>query len=346
MVWPFTKTTRLAEFLENNSSSTDVGLASPYTPRSDTLMKVIWSEVFSGATDIVTRETALQVPPVSRALGLIQGTLADLPLVADRGGAALDTQPTFLQRTDGSLSPWHRMANTIESLFFNGCALWIVERGAAGQITRADHCPDSMWSINDGKILVNNQRIDEKNVIFFIGPNRGLLNTAPMTIRGSRAIEQAWVGRVQSPIPVTVLRESVENSNLTADEIKQVVNDWVESRKSPNGATGFVPYGLELETHNGTDDQSLFTEGRNNVRLDIANFANIPASLLDGSTATASLTYTTAEGQKSSFHEQTLRFWMAPIEHRLSQDDVVPSGQRVRFDVQFIDNSPQEVTND
>src|SRR5690606_19684720 len=88
------------------------------------------------------------------------------------------------------------------------------------------------------------------------------------------------------------------------------------------------------------DDSQMFIEGRNAVRLDFANLTNIPASLLDGSTATASLTYTTAEGQKSSFHEQSLRYWSAPIEHRLSMDDVVPRGQRVRFDISYTTQVP------
>ena len=104
---------------------------------------------------------------------------------------------------------------------------------------------------------------------------------------------------------------------------------------SDSAAVGFVPYGITAKFPNAIDDSAMFIQGRNAVRLDIANQTNIPASLLDGSTATASLTYTTAEGQRSSFHEQTIRYWTAPLEHRLSMDDVMPRGQRVRFDITY-----------
>lgn len=147
-------------------------------------------------------------------------------------------------------------------------------------------------------------------------------------------MDKAWVGRVQNPFPLTTITQTVDET-LDADEVQSLIDKWSEARSSPNGSVGFIPYGLELTPHAGNDDSALFIEGDNKVRLNVANFANIPASLLDGSTATASLTYTTAEGQKSSFYEQSVRYWLAPIEHSLSGDDVVPQGQRIRADITF-----------
>jgi phage portal protein BeeE len=54
---------------------------------------------------------------------------------------------------------------------------------------------------------------------------------------------------------------------------------------------------------------------------------------MDASLSTASLTYSTQEGQRNEFADFTLPYWLEPIQQRLSLDDVVPSGQRVRFDL-------------
>ena len=75
----------------------------------------------------------------------------------------------------------------------------------------------------------------------------------------------------------------------------------------------------------------MFIEARNASRLDLAAYFQLPGSLLDASTATASLTYQTQEGNQSSLDTLTVPYWARPIEDRLSQDDVVPVGHTVRF---------------
>src|SRR5690606_9573712 len=132
---------------------------------------------------------------------------------------------------------------------------------------------------------------------------------------------------------------------------RTLLEGWSKARRDPeSSAVGFVPYGIQpvFPGLDASGTQDLFIQGRNALRLDIANLTNIPASLLDGSVATASLTYQTQEGQRSSFQEQTMRYWLSPIEHRLSMDDVTPSGQVVRFDLAYVDHtlpSPQTPTD-
>lgn len=351
MVWPFTKALKVQEFLAlNPSSPLAIQVASPWSVSNAQL--IAWSEHFNGYAEIVTREVAVQVPAVSRAEKLLVG-LADVPLVVERKDAAsglmlpVESQPAWTQRTDGAMTPWHRMAATIRDLYYDNWAIWLVKRGTAGQILQAQHVARQRIELpGDGTMKIDGRFVSLEEVIFFPGPGMGLLLEAANTIRGAKAIEKAWVQRVQSPIPLVVLKETIEHLNLSDDEIEAVKDSWIGARGNLNGAVGYVPYGMDVETHTGGDDSTLYVEGRNAIRLDVANFSNIPAALLDGSTATASLTYVTTEGQRSSFYEQTVRYWLAPIEHRLSQDDVVPAGQRVRFDVQFLNNIPSEVTSD
>ena len=67
--------------------------------------------------------------------------------------------------------------------------------------------------------------------------------------------------------------------------------------------------------------------------------------MLDGSMATASLTYSTAEGKRSEFIDYSLAYWAMPIEARLSQDDVTSAGTYCRFDLSALATPAQAGTN-
>lgn len=312
----------------------------PWQTPTSSLNAIVIDDVFGDMIDVVDRGNALRVGPVARGRALIVGSIADLPLIAYRGDEPLRTQPTWCYRSKYE-SPWQRMAKTIDDLIFNGASLWWRENGENGQLLDAWRVPTEAWSVDDqNRILVNDtegvpQTVRPEDVIYIEGPDAGLIARAADTIRGARMTERAWVSRVTTPIPPTLFRQ-VEQDVVEPDEVKALTSAWAAARRNPDSAAvGFVPYGLEVVFPDSASDDQLFIEGRNAIRLDIANHLNVPASLLDGSTATASLTYVTHEGQRSSFHEQTMRYWTAPIEHRLSMDDVVPRGQRVRFDITY-----------
>lgn len=304
------------------------------------LTQLVIDDIYGDIPELIDRGTAMKVPAVSRGRDLLVGAISDLPLVAYTNQDRVTKQPTWAYRSD-LMSPWHRMAFTIDDLIFHDCSLWARRNGADGFPTDAWRIPVEAWQVDDqGRILVRDtagvmQPVDSSEVIYFPGPGGGLLTDGRDTIRGARAIDKAWVARTRSPIPPTLFVQK-EQGDATADEIQALVSAWAAARTNPDTAgTAYVPYGLEPMFPTMSDDSAMFIEGRNAVRLDIANLLNIPASLLDGSTATASLTYVTTEGQKSSFHEQSLRYWTAPIEARLSMDDIVPRGQRVRFDISY-----------
>ena len=77
----------------------------------------------------------------------------------------------------------------------------------------------------------------------------------------------------------------------------------------------------------------MFIEARNSLRIDVGGILGIPASLMDASLSTASLTYSTQEGQRNELADMCLPYWQDPLAQRLSMDDVVPRGQRTRFDL-------------
>jgi hypothetical protein len=305
-------------------------LASPWS--ESTLTQLVIADVFP---DLVmnmplTREAAITVPAVSKARNLLVSTIAPLPLRALDKDGLLEKQPSWLASTK-DVSPLHRMAGTIDDLVFHGGAVWQVTRGSDGFVLTADHVPASQWRIDQGRILIEDEPVDADRVLYFPGPTGGLLNEAAGTIRGGIDLERAWTARVKQPIPAMELRETQEG-NLTPSEVKDVLDSWKKALRSPEGAVGYVPMGYELIDH-GSTDAALFTEGRNAVRTDIGAFTGIPAALLDASVSESSLTYITSEGERSNYLSYGAPLWSNPIAHRLSMDDVVPRGQRIRFDM-------------
>lgn len=309
------------------------GVRSPWAGPSH-LERVVWSDIFG--TDVpvpVTRADAMRVPAVAKGRSLIVGTLSRQPLAKFRGESKVSPE-VWMYRTNTAQSPRARMLWTLDDCIFYGTSLWALERGARGNILDAIRVPPEWWEIDeDMQLTVYGQPVDPEDVALIEGPQDGLLEIAAETIAGARAIDRAWVSRVETPVPLMELHGTDPNAQLTPDEAKELTDTWDKARRE--GGTAYTPPDIEARVH-GTVVPDLFTNGRNSIRLDIANYLGLPASLLDGSTATASLTYSTQEGRRNELVDLSLAYWATPVEARLSQDDIVPAGTRTAFDLEYL----------
>lgn len=351
----FRSAAALAERIERIESRGDVGIRSPFAgPLSPVVLADLISLYDSVAADLpLSRDQAMCIPGVYRARAILLSLIPDKPLGAWRGDVAISPEESpFLYRTPGILGPWQRMARTVDDLIFYPYSLWLTQRGEPVEgrrpILNAVHCPYSSWRINEaGQIELENDDFgwdvaDEDDVLLIPGPSEGLLAYASRTMRGAAALESTWVNRAGNPKAITEIHIT-EDAQLADNEAEALRDNYVAARQSPNGAVVVTPAGVEIIDH-GAAEASLFVEGRNGARLDIAAFFNLPGSLLDASTATASLTYVTQEGEFNSLDAVSLPYWYRPIEARLSQDDVVPRGQSVRFDMQ--DHAPNPIVTE
>lgn len=337
----------------------DRGIRSPF---AGDLSKIVVPDLLSlfGIDDwsCFGREQAMSLPGVFRARGVLLSLIPDKPLAAWRGDVRVPQaeQPPFLYRTPGILGPWQRMARTLDDHMFYPWSLWLTQRSAVvngrKDILNAVHCPYDKWQVNEaGLIEVANADggwdvADEDEVILIPGASEGLIAYAVRTLRGSAAIEDAWVTRARNPSPITELHLT-EDVALDDAEVTQTRDAWVNARRSSTGAVAVTPSTIQVIDHGGDTDAQLYVEGRNSSRLDIASFFNLPGAILDASTATASLTYVTQEGTRTSLYDLTLPYWVRPIEARLSQDDIVANGQSVRFDFSSLaPTAPQIATED
>jgi len=340
-----------------------------------TLEKIALADVFQLDYVPVTRREAMSVPAVAKARWLICTPLAKHPLKAYRTDEldAAETQardpepirtPAWLYRTSGNIPPQFRVLWTLDDLMFTGFSLWAVTRGARSQITDAVRVAREWWHFDtDYRIQIADGEggyytPNASDVILFTSPQDPLLECAERTIRGARDLEETWTARVRNPIPVTKIRqtedieldEEPEIDPETGEEIDaslaegyDIAKVYLKQRHSPEGSVVVVPYGWDVEEM-GQTEPSMFIEGRNAVALDVGRFTGLPSSLLEATQTQASLTYSTKEGDRSTFTDYSLAVWAMAIEARLSMDDVVPAGTSIRFDLTWNTTVTQPTT--
>lgn len=312
-------------------------MRSPFA--STDLTRIVLSDLFNLPTPHIGRAEAMSIPSIVKGRSIICGTLSRYPLAKFRKDQRVNPD-AWMTRNAGDVSPQVRMLWTLDDLIFSGASLWALERDSSGAVTNAARVPPEWWTVNENlEIHVDGKPVSSEEVCYFEGPQEGLTTIARNTILGALDMETAWQKRVSSPVPLIELHSTDPNGDLDQDEASELVKSWEKARR--NGGTAYTPSSIEMKPTSGASDESLFIEGRNALRLDVANFLNLPAELLDGSTATASLTYSTQEGTRNELIDLSLNYWATPIEQRLSMDDMTPKGSSIQFDLSHLTTPTQ-----
>lgn len=301
--------------------------------------QLVIDELFGLNLPQMTRTGAMTVPAVAKARRMVCDTLARQPLKAYKDGVAFPVQPTWLARSEGTLSPRMRAVWVLDDLFFYGWSLLALIRGAEGQVLDATRIAPDSWRATSTGIEIRNPETevwepvtDESSVCLIAGGMEGLLTVANRTIRAAVDLEQSWHARAKNPVPVVELRYTGD-ATLEPEEQEDVRKVYLKARHDPEGVVMTMPADWELHTH-GDQALELFVQGRNAATLDIARFANMPGSMLDGSQVNgSSIDYENAGIGRNEFLDYTLRSWALPLEERLSQDDMTPRGTTIAFDL-------------
>lgn len=319
-----------------------VGFQSPYDVDNH-LFNIVAPDWFP-ASRCIDRRAAMSIPAVSRARRTICNSVARLSMAAYVGDDLAQRQPAWLDRTDGPVSPYHRMLWTVDDLLFHGWSAWGVTRGADGYVLAADRIPFEQWRIDDyGQVWFRQPNgtdkgaeylADASSVVVIPGSDEGMLNSSAMALGHALDLLTAASRATENPSAYIELHQTNEKPITTADR-DALIAAWTAARRGANGGVAFTSAGIEVKEH-GAPIEHLLVEGRNAAALDIARAAGIPGSIVDASTATASLTYTTSEGKARDLIDYGLSAYMAPISARLGLDDVVPRGMSIRFDLESV----------
>jgi HK97 family phage portal protein len=129
-------------------------------------------------------------------------------------------------------------------------------------------------------------------------------------------------------------------TSLPADRVRQLLDGWRTARNSRS--TAFLNADVTLESV-GYDPKSLqLNEAREQVATELARACNVPAYFVDANSG-SSMTYSNSTSERRSFVDFSLRPLLTAIEQRLSQSDITPAGQMVRFDMDdFLRGNPLE----
>lgn len=322
---------RLASSVANDPAPT---LLAPWSGDS-TLSTLVWSDLLDVDLLPLDRSAAMAVPAMARARHLIAGAIASCPLVVLRDGVPLSQAdaPTWSYRTDGPVSPYHRMLWTVDDLLFTGWSLWHTVNGVDGFPVAMERVPRDAWSFGvDGSTVLDadGRPVDAATHVLLPGPHEGLLSFAARTLRAASKMERAAARHAANPVPSIELHQETD-VELDPAERDAMIADWVRGRNSDTGAVGFTSYGIRAHPL-GQIPEQLLIDGRNAAAVDVARHASIPAAMLDATSAGASLTYETTEGRNGQFLDYGLSLYLDAVSSRLSQDDVVPRGTSVAFD--------------
>lgn len=280
----------------------------------------------------VSRATAMGVPALARARRLIVGSIARCPLQATEDGETLTNQPGWLSKTDGPVSPFHRMVWTIDDLMFHGWSLWALSRDSAGNVTAADRVPFPDWEFTpEGNITYLSRPVDSDSICLIPGIDEGLLATAPDTIRQAVNLSRAADKAAKTPMAHTELHQT-GGDPLSPEGVRDLITAWISARRDPDGAVSYTSENVEVRTH-GNYDSTLLIEGRNASSVDIARITGIPSILLDASSADNTMRYSNVDARNWEFIDFCLAPLMGAVAARLGMDDMVPPGIAVEFDV-------------
>jgi hypothetical protein len=228
-----------------------VGVKSPYAP-SDTLVEFASAEILGDISKAggVTREIALRVPGVKRAHGIHCATVAGLSFYLMDGDVRAAEQPKWLTNSESGVSPYHRMYGVTSDLFMTGWACL----GFTADKSDALHIPAGLWGVDGttGEAVIS-ETIPAKYralpVFFPLGyGSNGLLVDGIDSVRAARAIDAAWINRIENPIPMTNLHiDDPAYDQLSKKAKLKIVDEWNENRRRAGGATAITQSFIKVE---------------------------------------------------------------------------------------------------
>jgi HK97 family phage portal protein len=290
-----------------------------------------------------TRQEAMEVPSVARARSIICGTAASLPLRAFNkiNGAQIDGR-TILTQPDPALPTAVMMSWTFDDLVFHDVAYWqVLELSAEdNRPTRARRIDPMRISYNTegyNNVIINGFFLDGQQlpmagvgslIVFYGLGTGGILTRAGRTIKTALDLEKAVSRMAEEPNPAMYIKNS--GVDLPASQVSALLSNWKAARAQR--ATAYLSGNLEVETFGFDASQMELSANRMNTATEIARLMNIPAWYLNAESTSS--TYSNTLQERRSLIDLSLMPFLIAVEQRLSMDDITPSTQKVRFEVE------------
>ena len=296
---------------------------------------------YNNYANAILRQDAASVPAIARCRNLIAGTIASIPLetYSMTTGEELPNLP-WVDQLDKRQPMEVTIAWLVDSLFYYGVAYLRVE-----EVYKDDNRPARFsWMQNDrvtvkyaannsevDYYMVNNIRVPDSGVgslVTFQGFDQGLLLRQATTIRAAIDLEKAAAIAAQTPMGSGYIKNT--GADLPDQQVQGILNSWKSARQSK--ATAYLTSTLEFNPISFAPKDMMYNEAKAYLALDLARACNVPAHMIDAEMIRTN-TYQNVLDQRKEFAAYTLMPYINAIQSRLSMDDLLPRGQKVRFAV-------------
>jgi hypothetical protein len=292
------------------------------------------------------RNRAMSVPTISRARDLMASVLGCMSLKQFSeiwNGNQMEKLPmaprTWLRRIDPTLPNSFILSWTFDDLFFYGRAFWYVtSRTADGYPASYTRLPAAMvqtldqagpvWFAPSKQVVFQGAELDPNDVIQFLSPIQGIIYMSTQAVATALKLEGARYRNASSAIPAGVLRQT-GGEPLSAQELADLAAAFNVARETNQTAAlnEFVMYTETLTS----PDKMLLIDAAEFQGKDLARLCNIPMYLAGFDVG--SYAYTSSAEARMDLWTFGVRAYADCIAGTLSQNNVLPNGTYVEFDV-------------
>ena len=293
------------------------------------------------------RNRAMSVPTISRARDLMASVVACMQLKMYNeiwNGDEMEKVPlaprTWLRRIDPTLPNNFILSWTFDDLFFFGRAFWyITSRTADGYPASFTRLPAAMiqtldqsgpvWFAPSKQIIFQGGELDPKDVVQFLSPIQGIIYMSEQSVDTALKLEAARNRNASSAIPAGVLKQT-GGEPLNSQELADLAASFNQARQSNQTAclNEFVSYTETLTS----PDKMLLIDSAEFQAMEMARLCNIPPYL--AGISVGSYSYQSSAESRMDLWTFGVRAYADCIAGTLSQNNVLPNGTYVEFDVE------------
>jgi hypothetical protein len=293
------------------------------------------------------RNRAMSVPTISRARDLMASVIGcmNLKMYTEMwNGSEMEKMPlaprTWLRRIDPSVPNNFILSWTFDDLFFFGRAFWyITSRTADGKPNSYTRLPAAMvqtldqagpvWFAPSKDIVFNGGGLDPNDVVQFLSPIQGIIYMSETAVATALKLEGARYRNSSSAIPAGILRQT-GGEPLSAQELADLAAAFNAARETNQTAAlnEFVSYTETLTS----PDKMLLIDSAEFQGKELARLCNIPMYLAGFDVG--SYAYTSSAEARMDLWTFGVRAYADCIAGTLSQNNILPNGTFVEFDVQ------------
>ncbi len=304
------------------------------------------------------RNRAISVPTISRARDLMASVLGCMSLKMYNeiwNGDEMEKMPlaprTWLRKIDPAVPNNFTLSFLFDDLFFFGRAfLYITSRTADGFPASFTRLPAAMvqtldqsgpvWFAPSKQIVFQGGELDPNDVVQFLSPIQGIIYMSTQSVATAIKLEAARYRNASSAIPAGILRQ-VGGEPLSGQELADLAGAFNLARETNQTAAlnEFVTYTETLTS----PDKMLLIDSAEFQAMEMARLCNIPPYL--AGISVGSYSYQSSAESRMDLWTFGVRAYADCIAGTLSQNNVLPNGTYVEFDVEQYLTGEYSLTN-